>query len=97
MLIIRKFPILLIDIEGKPGSRFCFDNSEYFLKEIFLGVNPFQFNFSATRILPSSYLFWAGKRLVDYLYLSYSFKTEKQKQKQKEYNLRYLLAKVRTT
>jgi hypothetical protein len=24
-------------------------------------------NFSATRILPSSYLFWTGKRLVDYL------------------------------
>jgi hypothetical protein len=30
-------------------------------------LNPFQSNFSATRILPSSYLFWAGKRLVDYL------------------------------
>jgi hypothetical protein len=30
-------------------------------------INPFQSNFSATRILPSSYLFWAGKRLVDYL------------------------------
>jgi hypothetical protein len=29
--------------------------------------NPFQTSFSATRILPSSYLFWAGKRLVDYL------------------------------
>jgi hypothetical protein len=29
-------------------------------------INPFQSNFSATRILPSSYLFWAGKRLVDY-------------------------------
>jgi hypothetical protein len=29
--------------------------------------NPFQSNFSATRILPSSYLFWAGKRLVGYL------------------------------
>jgi len=24
-------------------------------------------NFSANRILPSSYLFWAGKSLVDYL------------------------------
>jgi hypothetical protein len=33
--------------------------SEYF--------NPFQSNFSANRILPSSCLFWAGKRLVDYL------------------------------
>jgi hypothetical protein len=29
--------------------------------------NPFQSNFSATRILPSSYLFWAWKRLVGYL------------------------------
>jgi hypothetical protein len=29
--------------------------------------NPFQSNFSTTRILPSSYLFWTGKRLVDYL------------------------------
>jgi hypothetical protein len=32
-----------------------------------IGFNPFQSNFSATRILPSSYLFWAGKRLGDYL------------------------------
>jgi hypothetical protein len=30
-------------------------------------LNPFQSNFSATHILPSSYLFWAGKGLVDYL------------------------------
>jgi hypothetical protein len=30
-------------------------------------LNPFQSNVSATRILPSSYLFWAGKRLVNYL------------------------------
>jgi hypothetical protein len=30
-------------------------------------INAFQSNFSATRILPSSYLFWAGKRLVGYL------------------------------
>ena len=30
-------------------------------------INPFQFNFSANRILPSSYLLWAGKRLMDYL------------------------------
>jgi hypothetical protein len=39
--------------------------------------NPFQSNFSANRILPSSYLFWAVKRLVDYLELSYSFEREK--------------------
>jgi hypothetical protein len=32
-----------------------------------LCINPFQSNFSATRILPSSYLFWAEKGLVDYL------------------------------
>jgi hypothetical protein len=32
-----------------------------------LFFNPFQSNFSATRILPSSYLFSAGKRLVDCL------------------------------
>jgi hypothetical protein len=38
--------------------------STYFPKTIF---NPFQSNFSANRILPSSYLFWAVKRLVDYL------------------------------
>jgi len=33
----------------------------------FILLNPFQSNFSANRILPSSNLFWAGKRLVDYL------------------------------
>jgi hypothetical protein len=32
-----------------------------------LMFNHFQSNFFATRILPCSYLFWAGKRLVDYL------------------------------
>jgi hypothetical protein len=31
-----------------------------------LAINSFQSNFSTTRILPSSYLFWAGKRLVGY-------------------------------
>jgi hypothetical protein len=35
--------------------------------DAFLDFNPFQFNFSATRTLPRSYLFWAGKRLVGYL------------------------------
>ena len=30
-------------------------------------INPFQSNFSANHILRSSYLLWAGKRLVDYL------------------------------
>jgi hypothetical protein len=59
-------------------------------------INPFQSNFSANRILPSSYLFWAGKRLVDYLFHLTVLK-EKNTEKQKKYNLRYLLAKVRTT
>jgi hypothetical protein len=36
-------------------------------------ISPFQSNFSANRILPNSYLFWAVKRLVDY----YRFKREK--------------------
>jgi len=35
-------------------------------------INPFQSNFSANRIFPSSYLFWMEKRLVNYLWLSYS-------------------------
>jgi hypothetical protein len=35
--------------------------------EISLHFNPLQSNFSANRILPSFYLFWAVKRLVDYL------------------------------
>ena len=29
--------------------------------------NPFHSNFSAASILPSSYLFWLGMRLLDYL------------------------------
>jgi hypothetical protein len=36
------------------------------LSQLFF-FNPFQSNFSANRTLPSSYLFWAVKRLVDYL------------------------------
>jgi hypothetical protein len=62
---------------------------------LFVIFNPFQSNFSTTLILASSYSFWAEKRLLGYLYLSYRFKREKQKQE--EYNLRYLLAKVRST
>jgi hypothetical protein len=30
----------------------------------FTTINPFQSNFSAPRILPSSYLFWVGRCLV---------------------------------
>jgi hypothetical protein len=37
-----------------------------------------------------------GKEVGGLLVINLSFKREKHKQKQKEYNLRYLLAKVRT-
>jgi hypothetical protein len=41
---------------------------QYRYSEIFIySINPFQSNFSTNRIIPSSYLFWAVKRLVDYL------------------------------
>jgi hypothetical protein len=33
----------------------------------FLSFSPFQSNFSANSLFPSSYLFWVVKRLVDYL------------------------------
>jgi hypothetical protein len=58
-------------------------------------ITPFQSNFSANRILPSSYLFWAGKSW----WITCNYPTvlkEKNIEKQKEYNLRYLLDKVRT-
>jgi hypothetical protein len=35
-----------------------------YLNRLEYRFNPFQSNFSANRILPSSYLFWAVKRLV---------------------------------
>jgi hypothetical protein len=39
-----------------------------YVKRKNISVNPFQSNFSANCILPSSYLFWGGgQRLVDYL------------------------------
>jgi hypothetical protein len=58
--------------------------------------NPFQSNFSANCILPSFYWFWAVKRLV----ITCNYTTvlkKKNTEKRKEYNLRYLLAKFRTT
>jgi hypothetical protein len=64
--------------------------------EIFIGVNPFQFNFSANRLLPSSYLFWVGRGL----WITCNYPTvlkEKNMEIRIEYNLLYLLAKVRTT
>jgi hypothetical protein len=36
-------------------------------------LNPFQSNFSANRILPSSYLFWPGKSLVELLVIILQF------------------------
>jgi hypothetical protein len=59
-------------------------------------VNPFQSNFSANRILPSSYFVLGGKEVDGLLVIILQFKKRKT-EKQKEYNLRYLLAKVRTT
>jgi hypothetical protein len=58
-------------------------------------INPFKSNFSANRILPSSYSFWEVKSLVDYWYYPTVLK-EKNMEVQKEYNLRYLLAKFCT-
>jgi hypothetical protein len=37
------------------------------LSQSWCNINSSQSNFSAVCILPSSYLFWAGKRLVGYL------------------------------
>jgi hypothetical protein len=59
-------------------------------------INPFQSNFSDNRTLPSSYLFWVVKRLVDYLNYPTVLKEENM-EKENEYNLRYLMAKVCTT
>jgi hypothetical protein len=58
--------------------------------------NPFQSDFSANRIHPSPYLFWGERGWC----ITCNYPTvlkEKNIEKQKEYNLRYLLAKVRTT
>jgi hypothetical protein len=61
-----------------------------------LWLNPFQSNFAANRILPSSYLFWG--EIDSWITCNYpTVLKEKNMEKQKEYNLRYLLAKVRTT
>jgi hypothetical protein len=48
-------------------SKLIFEHFTKILRENSSFINPFQSNFSANRILPSSYLFWAVKRLVDYL------------------------------
>jgi hypothetical protein len=61
---------ILLCMTGKTWSLPCYDNTNWDLKLVKAAirwVNPFQTNFSATPILPSPYLFWAGKRLVDYL------------------------------
>jgi hypothetical protein len=89
-----KLPTLITRVNINPFRSYVETSSDiliFLFPTLFLIFNPFQSNFSATHILPSSYLFWSGKRLVDYLQLSYSFKREKQEHK--EYNLRYLLAK----
>jgi hypothetical protein len=59
-------------------------------------INPFQSNFSANRIHPSSYFF--GRERGWWITCNYpTVLKEKNIQKQKEYILRYLLAKVHTT
>jgi hypothetical protein len=66
---ILKFPFFLLYagpkiLSTQPGNaRLKMENFHF----TFLLLNPFQSNFSATLILPSSYLFWAEKRLADYL------------------------------
>jgi hypothetical protein len=61
-----------------------------------LPINPFQSNFPANRILPSSYMLWRERGW--WIACNYSrVLKEKNIEKQKEYNLLYLLAKVRTT
>jgi hypothetical protein len=75
------------------SGKFLLGHPVYTLKiQLTFTFSPFQSNFSANRIIPSSHLFWAGKRLVDY----FNYPTVL-KEKQKEYNLRCLLAKVCTT
>jgi hypothetical protein len=60
LLQSKNFQIVLLTMSK---SYLCAQNGT----QIVVKINPFQSNFSATRILPCSYLFWAGKRLVDYL------------------------------
>jgi hypothetical protein len=60
-------------------------------------INPFQSSFSANRILPSSYLFLGWEKV---LWITCNYPTvlkDKNIEKHKEYNLRFLLAKVRIT
>jgi hypothetical protein len=68
-----------------------------FLENYRSEINPFQSKFSANRILPSSYLFFGRKR-GRWITCNYPTVLKKKNvENQKEYNLRYLLAKVRTT
>jgi hypothetical protein len=49
------------------GAIYFLEDTKFEMTMMKAAINPFQSNFSATRILPSSYLFCAGKRLVGYL------------------------------
>jgi hypothetical protein len=60
LLVVRVFKLLTL---SDPMS----DIIVFLFPTLFLIFNPFLSHFSATRILSSFYLFWAGKRLVDYL------------------------------
>jgi hypothetical protein len=64
------FGVYKFDIHGCVHRRLLSRNTNkisFVIEFIIPKFNPFQFNSSDNRILPSSYLFWAGKRLVDYL------------------------------
>jgi hypothetical protein len=61
-----------------------------------MNINPFQSNFLPTAY-PSALIFFGGKEVGGLLVIILQFKKRKKMEKQKEYNLRYLLAKVRTT
>jgi hypothetical protein len=53
------------------------------VKDIIFYLNPFQTNFSATHILPSSYIILGGKEVGGLLVIT-------EKLKQKQYNLHYV-------
>jgi hypothetical protein len=65
---------------------------------LFLIFSPFKSNFSATHPHTPQLLFILGQERSWWVTCNYpTVLKEKHKQEQKEYNLRYLLAKVRTT
>jgi hypothetical protein len=93
----RRFMFHLLRPKNFSINYYCLKIKTNFLQNLKLSpVNHFESNFSANRIIPSSYLFWAERGW----WITCNYPTvlkEKNIEKQKEYNLRYLLAKVCTT